>query len=75
MTRLALILTMTDPPAPAAHRRVKCDDRCQNARGSICECKCQGAHHGQNWQTDELQQNLELSPPRLPPTERTAPGQ
>jgi hypothetical protein len=30
---------------PSLH---KCDSRCQNATGHICECSCGGKHHGEN---------------------------
>jgi hypothetical protein len=28
------------------HEQAICDDRCTNARGPICNCKCGGQHHG-----------------------------
>lgn len=30
---------------PSLH---KCDARCQNAKGRICECECGGKNHGVN---------------------------
>lgn len=50
MNRPALQLTPSPAARQIAKRRVKCDERCQFARGPICECKCQGAHHGEAWQ-------------------------
>ena len=31
---------------PSLH---KCDARCQNAKGHICECSCGGKYHGINF--------------------------
>lgn len=28
---------------------VKCDARCTNARGFMCECSCAGENHGKGW--------------------------
>ncbi len=36
------------PPVIAYDANKKCDDRCRNARGMECVCKCFGAFHGAN---------------------------
>lgn len=44
----------------------KCDARCTNARGFVCNCSCSGKNHGSGWSTSpgftSLQQRVEATP-------------
>lgn len=49
------------PVAATHHAGTRCDARCRNARGPLCECSCSGSGHGRGWlmTADELAEILE----------------